>query len=85
MCQVAWPDIFMSRATEKYDGSSNPSEFIQIYMTVIEAIGGDVLVMETMSWLINQPESTTLTSDQLYLTFSATSRAHTSGLPLLKC
>ena len=29
---------------EKYDGMVNPTEFLQIYTTAIEAAGGDKLV-----------------------------------------
>jgi hypothetical protein len=39
--QVAWPDKFKPGPINKYDGFSNPEEFIQIYHTVIEAIDGD--------------------------------------------
>jgi hypothetical protein len=50
----------------RYDGSSNPEEFIQVYQTVIEAAGGDNWVMANFlptaltsvarSWLINLPK-----------------------------
>jgi hypothetical protein len=53
---------------DKYDGSSNYEEFIQVYHTVIEAAGGDNRVkanylLTTLSdvarsWLINLPEGT---------------------------
>jgi hypothetical protein len=39
--QVSWPDKFKPGPINKYDGSSNPEEFIQVYHTVIEAAGGD--------------------------------------------
>jgi hypothetical protein len=39
--QVAWPNKFKSGPIDKYDGSSNPEEFIQIYHMVIEAAGGN--------------------------------------------
>jgi hypothetical protein len=32
---------------KKYDGTSNPSEFLQVYITAITAAGGDTAVMET--------------------------------------
>jgi hypothetical protein len=38
---VRWPDKFKTEHIDKYDGSSNPEEFIQIYQTVIETAGGD--------------------------------------------
>jgi hypothetical protein len=56
---------------DKYDGSSNPEEFIQVYHTVIEAAGGDdrvklnylhmVLYGAARSWLINLPEGSIYT------------------------
>jgi hypothetical protein len=37
--QVRWPDKFKIGNINRYDGSSNPGEFIQVYQTVIEATG----------------------------------------------
>nr|AAU10741.1 putative polyprotein [Oryza sativa Japonica Group] len=42
---VRWPPRFRPTITEKYDGSVNPAEFLQVYMTGIEAAGGDDRVM----------------------------------------
>nr|ABA97545.1 retrotransposon protein, putative, unclassified [Oryza sativa Japonica Group] len=42
---VRWPPRFRPTITEKYDGSVNPAEFLQIYTTGIEAAGGDDRVM----------------------------------------
>jgi hypothetical protein len=39
--QVWWPDKFKACNIDRYDESSNPEEFIQVYQTVIEAVGGD--------------------------------------------
>jgi hypothetical protein len=39
--QVTWPDKFKPKSIDKYDGLSNPKEFIQVYHTVIEATVGD--------------------------------------------
>jgi hypothetical protein len=39
--QVTWPDNFKLGPINKYDGSSNLEEFIQVSHTVIEAAGGD--------------------------------------------
>jgi hypothetical protein len=64
--QVRWPDKFRTGNIDRYDDSSNPEEFIQVYQTVIEAVGGDdwvkanflptALIGATRSWLINLPE-----------------------------
>jgi hypothetical protein len=63
LSQVAWPDKFKPGPIDKYDGSSNPEEFIQVYQTVIEATRGDdrmkanylptALFGVARSWLIN--------------------------------
>ncbi len=39
--QVRWPDKFKIGNIDRYDGSSNPREFIQVYQMVIEAARGD--------------------------------------------
>jgi hypothetical protein len=64
--QVWWPDKFKIGNIDRYDSSSNPEEFIQVYQTVIEAIRGDdrvkanflpmVLTGATRLWLINLPK-----------------------------
>jgi hypothetical protein len=63
------------RHIDKYDGSSNPKEFIQVYHTIIEAAGGDdrvkvnylptALSGVARSWLINLPDGSIYTWDQL--------------------
>nr|CAE02097.1 OSJNBa0020I02.4 [Oryza sativa Japonica Group] len=62
---VRWPPWFRPTITEKYDGSVNPAEFLQIYTTGIEAAGGDDRVManffpmalkgQARGWLMNLP------------------------------
>src|SRR5512144_1228933 len=62
---VRWPPRFRPTITEKYDGSVNPAEFLQIYTTGIEAAGGDDRVManffpmalkgQARGWLRNLP------------------------------
>nr|AAR87221.1 retrotransposon protein, putative, unclassified [Oryza sativa Japonica Group] len=59
------PLRFRPTITEKYDGSVNPAEFLQIYTTGIEAAGGDDRVManffpmalkgQARGWLMNMP------------------------------
>jgi hypothetical protein len=60
---VAWPSTFQPHLLEKYDGSTNPSEFLQVYITAITAAGGNDAVMESYfhvaltgparTWLMN--------------------------------
>jgi hypothetical protein len=44
---ATWPSKFRPHLPEKYDGTSNPSEFLQVYVTAITAAGGDTAVMAT--------------------------------------
>jgi hypothetical protein len=60
---TTWPPKFRPHLPEKYDGKSNPSEFLQVYVTTITAAGGDTAVMATYfhvalsrparTWLMN--------------------------------
>jgi hypothetical protein len=64
--EVTWPDKFNHGPINKYDGSSNSKDFIQIYHMMIEAVVGDdrvkanylptILTSAVRSWLINLPE-----------------------------
>jgi hypothetical protein len=77
--QVAWPDKFKPGPINKYGGSSNPEEFIQVYHTVIDATGGDDRVKVNYlpmtftgvarSWLINLSEGSIYIWDQLCAIF----------------
>jgi hypothetical protein len=77
--KVAWSDKLKPGSIDKYDGSSNPDEFIQVYHMVIQAIGGDDRVKTNYllttfssaarSWLINLPEGTNHSWDQLCAIF----------------
>jgi hypothetical protein len=50
---------------EKYDGASNLSKYLQVYVTAITAVGGNTIVMATYfhvalsgparTWLMNLP------------------------------
>jgi hypothetical protein len=61
---ATWPPKFRSHLPEKYDGTTNPSEFLQVYVTAITAAGGGNAVMATYfhvalsgpsrTWLMNQ-------------------------------
>jgi hypothetical protein len=60
---VSWPSKFRLHLLEKYDGMSNPSEFLQVYVTAIRAAGGNTAVMASYfhvalteparTWLMN--------------------------------
>jgi hypothetical protein len=43
--RVRWPLNFKQSGIEKYDGSTNPAEWLEVYQLTIEASGGDSYVM----------------------------------------
>jgi hypothetical protein len=55
--------MFRPHLPEKYNGTSNPLEFLQVYVTTITAAGGDTAIMATyfhvalfglsQTWLMN--------------------------------
>jgi hypothetical protein len=47
LCTASWPPKFWPHPPEKYDGTSNPSKFLQVYVTAITAAGGNTAVMAT--------------------------------------
>jgi hypothetical protein len=40
--RVRWPLNFKPSVIEKYDGSTNPTEWLEVYELTIEATGGDL-------------------------------------------
>jgi hypothetical protein len=78
---VVWPPKFRPHLPEKYVGTVNPTEFLQIYSTSILTAGGNETVManyfpialtETArSWLINLPEGTLHSWSELCRQFKA--------------
>jgi hypothetical protein len=42
---ATWPPKFWPHLLDKYDGTSNPSEFLQVYVTAITAAGENATVM----------------------------------------
>jgi hypothetical protein len=77
--EARWLAKFKASHIDQYDGSSNPEEFIQVYQTVIEAAGGDdqvnanflhtALSGAVRSWLINLPEGSIHSWDELCAMF----------------
>jgi hypothetical protein len=60
---TSWPSKFRPHLPEKYDSTSNPSEFLQVYVPAITAAGRNTAVMATyfhvalsgpaQTWLMN--------------------------------
>jgi hypothetical protein len=71
-----WPHL-----PEKYDGTSNPSEFLQVYVTAITAAGGNTAVMTTYfhvalsgparTWLMNLVPGSVYSWEELCARFVA--------------
>ena len=78
---VAWPPKFRPHLPEKYDGTTNPSEFLQVYITVITAAGGNDAVMASYfhvaltgparTWLMNLSPGSIQSWGELCALFSA--------------
>jgi hypothetical protein len=78
---VSWPFKFWPHLPEKYDGTSNPSKFLQVYVTAITAIGGNTAVMATYfhvalsgparTWLMNLTPGSIYSWEELYARFVA--------------
>jgi hypothetical protein len=78
---ATWPSKFRPHLPEKYDGTSNPSEFLQVYVTAITAAGGDTAVMATYfhvalsgparTWLMNLTPGSIYSWEELCARFIA--------------
>jgi hypothetical protein len=78
---ASWPPKFRPHLPEKYDGISNPSEFLQVYVTAITAAGGNTAVMATYfhvalsrparTWLMNRALGSIYTWEELCAWFVA--------------
>jgi hypothetical protein len=78
---ASWPPKFWPHLLEKYDGTSNPSEFLQVYVTAITAAGGNTTMMATYfhvalsgparTWLMNLTPGSVYSWEELYARFMA--------------
>jgi hypothetical protein len=78
---ASWPPKFRPHLPEKYDGTSNPSEFIQVYVTAITAVGENTTVMATYfhvalsgparTWLMNLTPGSVYSWEELCARFVA--------------
>jgi hypothetical protein len=78
---ASWPPKFRPHLPEKYDGTSNPSEFLQVYVTAITAAGGNTIVMATYfhvalsgparTWLMNLTPGSVYSWEELCARFVA--------------
>jgi hypothetical protein len=78
---VTWPSKFQPHLPKKYDGTSNPSKFLQVYVTAITAAGGDTAIMATyfhvalsrptQTWLMNLTPGSIYSWEELCARFAA--------------
>jgi hypothetical protein len=78
---ASWPSMFRPHLPEKYDGTSNPSEFLQVYVTAITVAGGNTAVMATYfhvalfgparTWLMNLTPGSIYSWEELCARFVA--------------
>jgi hypothetical protein len=76
-----WPTKFRQHLLEKYNGTSNPSDFLQVYGTAITAAGGNTAVMATYfhvalsgparTWLMNLTPGSVYSWEELCARFVA--------------
>jgi hypothetical protein len=75
------PPKFRPHLPEKYDGTTNPSEFLQVYVTAITAAGGNTAIMATyfhvalsgpaQTWLMNLAPGSIYSWEELCAQFVA--------------
>jgi hypothetical protein len=78
---ASWPSKFRPHLSEKYNDTSNPSEFLQVYVTAITAAGGNTAVMVTyfhvalsgpaQTWLMNLAPGSIYSWEELCVWFVA--------------
>jgi hypothetical protein len=78
---ASWPPKFRPHLPKKYDRTSNPSEFLQVYVTAITAAGGNTAVMATYfhvalsrparTWLMNLTPGSVYSWEELCVRFVA--------------
>jgi hypothetical protein len=86
---VAWPSKFRPHLPEKYNGSTNPSEFLQVYITAITTAGGNDAVMASYfhvaltgparTWLMNLTPRSIKSWENFVRCSRRTSPVHTSS------
>jgi hypothetical protein len=78
---ASWPSKFRPHLPEKYDGTTNLSEFLQVYVTAITTAGGNTAVMATYfhvalsgparTWLMNLTSGLVYSWEELCARFVA--------------
>jgi hypothetical protein len=87
---ATWPPKFRPHLPKKCDGTSNPSEFLQVYVTTITAAGGNIAVMASYfhvaltrpawTWLMNLTPGSVYSWEELCARFTANFTVLTSSM-----
>jgi hypothetical protein len=82
---VRWPLNFKPSEIEKYDGSTNPAKWLEVYQLAIEATGGDSYTManylpvclssSARTWLLGLPVGSVRSWNHLCRLFTSNVRA----------
>jgi hypothetical protein len=93
---LVWPRKFRPHLPKKYDGTVNPTEFLQIYTTSILAAGGNEAIMANYvlvvltgmarSWLMNLPPGSLFSWEELYHQFTTnfeSAYSRPGGVPVI--
>jgi hypothetical protein len=83
--RVCWPRNFKPSGIEKYDRSTNPAEWLEVYQLAIKATGGDSYVManylpvclssSARTWLLGHPTGSVHSWTHLCRLFTSNFRA----------
>jgi hypothetical protein len=78
---MCWPLNFKPTGIKKYDGSTNPTKWIEVYQLTIKAAGGDSYIManylpvclslSASTWLIGLPSGSVRCWTHLYWLFTS--------------
>jgi hypothetical protein len=78
---ATWPPKFRPHLSEKYNGTSNPSKFLQVYVIAFTAAGGNTTVMASYfhvaltgsarTWLMNLTPGSIYSREELCARFTA--------------
>jgi hypothetical protein len=83
--RVCWPLNFKTSGIEKYNGSTNPFEWLKVYQLTIETTGEDSYIMvnylsvylsaSAKTWLLGHPRGSVCSRNHLHWLFTSNFRA----------
>ena len=95
LCNIVWPSKFKPDLPPRYDGTTYPVEFLQLYELSIEAANGDEKMMANWfpmalkdgacSWLLNQTERPVSSWEEMRSRFIANFQGTRDRPPRMTC